>query len=327
MAVFRDGEDADAGIGLLLFNGEGVAAAHEFPPIVLPALAARRLQVHFLPMVLADVGDVEIAGLAVEGERPGIANAVGPDLRTGLGVDLGELLLAHAEERHLLERGEEGIVLGNGVGAVRGGVLHVDAEHFPQQQIQVLACAEHIALPATITHADIHVAIGTKGHLAAVVIAIGEVDLHDDLGAVHVGLVGIRRGDFVLHDHGRAVEPKIGIGDVEEAVLFEFRMELQTEQALFQKGTERLVLDVKKRLLLKLAVLHDAHHAGAFADEEPSGAVLGRSDMDRVDETIDHFDKLNGGAARELATRLGDFGILRGNKGGREAESQGKGSK
>ena len=43
-------------------------------------------------MILTNVCDEEIACFLVEGERPGITNAVSPNFRTGLGVDLAELL-------------------------------------------------------------------------------------------------------------------------------------------------------------------------------------------------------------------------------------------
>src|SRR5262245_54019616 len=60
-----------------------VAAArslHELPPVVLAAVARARLEVDLLPLVLADVADPQIAGRTVEGEAPGIAQSLRPDL-------------------------------------------------------------------------------------------------------------------------------------------------------------------------------------------------------------------------------------------------------
>ena len=92
--------------------------------------------------------------------------------------------------------------------------------------MQVLTGIDHIAFPAAVTDADVKEAIGTERDLAAVVVAIRVVDLHDDLRAVGVSLVGVLRGDVILGDERRAVEPEVGIADVELAVLLEVRVEL-----------------------------------------------------------------------------------------------------
>src|SRR5207249_1875700 len=77
---------------------EAVVALGHVPPVVLAAPAGGEADVDLLPLALPDVGDHEVAGGAVEGEAPGIAQAVGPDLA------------ARAAGR------EEGVVGGNGVG-------------------------------------------------------------------------------------------------------------------------------------------------------------------------------------------------------------------
>src|SRR5262249_14264938 len=53
------------------------------PAVVLAAFAGGRLEVQLLDLVLADVGDVEVAGLVVEGVPPRVAQAEGPDLGSG----------------------------------------------------------------------------------------------------------------------------------------------------------------------------------------------------------------------------------------------------
>src|SRR5690606_22508102 len=67
-----------AGAGL-----EAAVGLHDVPAVVLAPARAGGLEVHLLEGVLADVGDVEVAGLAVEAEAPGVAQPVGPDLGPG----------------------------------------------------------------------------------------------------------------------------------------------------------------------------------------------------------------------------------------------------
>src|SRR5262249_25848040 len=52
---------------------------HDRPAVVAAALYA----IHHLPQLPADVADPQLAGLAVEAHLPGVAEAVGPDLRPG----------------------------------------------------------------------------------------------------------------------------------------------------------------------------------------------------------------------------------------------------
>ena len=49
------------------------------PAVILAARTARVLKVNLLEQVLADIADVEVAGQAVEGEAPGVAQAERPD--------------------------------------------------------------------------------------------------------------------------------------------------------------------------------------------------------------------------------------------------------
>src|SRR2546427_11156549 len=87
---------------LLLLDRERVDAAHPVPAVVLAALRGGGLEVDFLPDVLTDVGDVEVARLPVEGEGPRVADAVGPDLGLRALLDLREVQLALAEKHHEL---------------------------------------------------------------------------------------------------------------------------------------------------------------------------------------------------------------------------------
>src|SRR5205814_8525197 len=100
VTVFGHGQDADDGPLLsrfLLLDRERMDAAHPVPAVVLAALRGSGLEVDLFPDVLADVGDVEVARFPVERERPRVADAVGPDLRLGLLLDLREFQLALAE--------------------------------------------------------------------------------------------------------------------------------------------------------------------------------------------------------------------------------------
>src|SRR5207248_2941186 len=54
---------------------EAMAGLHGVPAVVLAALQRRLLHVHFLILILPDVGDVEVARGPVEAEAPGVAQA------------------------------------------------------------------------------------------------------------------------------------------------------------------------------------------------------------------------------------------------------------
>ena len=76
----------------------------------VPAIVATALDdVDFFPLVLAYIAGPEVAGLAVEGETPGVAQAVGPDF--GASATVGE-----------------GVVRRDGVGLLGRGFGDVDAE-------------------------------------------------------------------------------------------------------------------------------------------------------------------------------------------------------
>src|ERR1051325_9198604 len=89
VAVFEDGH-GQAGGGAA-HGVVTVEAFHDGPAVVLAAGAAGGLEVDFFVDVLADVADPEVAGLAVEGEAPRVAQAVRPDLPArGEGVARGD---------------------------------------------------------------------------------------------------------------------------------------------------------------------------------------------------------------------------------------------
>src|SRR5688572_8160847 len=93
---------------------DGLRPLHRGPAVIAALLHA----VHHLPQFPADVADKELAGLAIEAHPPGIAEAVGPNLRPGL---------FHADERVVLRNG----VVPPGARALRLAwiaMVHVDAQ-------------------------------------------------------------------------------------------------------------------------------------------------------------------------------------------------------
>src|SRR3972149_12326112 len=67
--------------GLVARVGVGtVPSLHDPPPVVLAPGASRRLKVDLLVLILAYIGNVEVAGATVERETPGVAEAERPDL-------------------------------------------------------------------------------------------------------------------------------------------------------------------------------------------------------------------------------------------------------
>ena len=312
MTIFGDGEEADAWVGGFVFDGEGVAPAHELPSVVFAAFAFGRLEIDFLPVILADIGDEEVTCFTIKRESPWVADAVGPDFGFGVGMDFGELFFGDPEEGHLLERGDERIILRNGVSAIRGGVFDINAEHFAHESGEILASAEDIALPAAVADADIEEAIWAEGHFAAVMVAVGEIELHDHLPAFHVGFIGIFGGDLILHDQGGAIEPEVGVSDIEEAVFFKFGVKFDAEKTEFEEGADRLVFEIEERFFEEFAVFDDADDAWAFADEEAIGAVFWGGDVNGVDESGGDLDELDGLFFGEFAAGLGrndGFGV------------------
>src|SRR5690606_8260476 len=83
MAVLDDRRHQTGRVAAL-GRAEAVVALHDRPTVILAAGAGGRLEVDLFPVILPDVGNVEVAGLLVEAEAPGVAQAVGPDLRPGI---------------------------------------------------------------------------------------------------------------------------------------------------------------------------------------------------------------------------------------------------
>src|ERR1043165_1064508 len=231
--------------------GRGVVAVrrfHETPAVVLAAGAARRLQVDLFVLVLADVGHPEVAGLAVEGETPRVAQAVRPDLAARAGA-----------------RGER---VGGGDGVRRA--VDVDARELAEKLAEVLAVIVRIAAGAAVADADVEVAVGPELQLAAVVIGeLGVRDGEDDGAAGDVGAVGIGGEDGVARDGDVAV--RRGVVDEEETVRRVVRMEGEAEEpALVAAGNE--AADVEEGRGQDARAVPDDDGAALLDDEEPGVA-------------------------------------------------------
>ena len=116
-------------------------------------------------MVLPDLGDVQVAGLAVEAELIGIAKPVGPDFRLRPRMDVGKHVLGDAEQAHQLLLLDEGIVGRNRVRTVFG--VDVDAEDLTEPGAEILAGLQGIAFPAAVSAADVKVSVRSEPDLAA----------------------------------------------------------------------------------------------------------------------------------------------------------------
>src|SRR5688572_24076360 len=91
--------------------------------------------VDLLEQILSDVRDVHVAVARVEAEAPRIAQPVAPDLRQ------------HARAAH--------VTRWDTVLAVAGSGIHVDAQHLAEPRSQVLPVAAGVALPTSVTQAEI----------------------------------------------------------------------------------------------------------------------------------------------------------------------------
>jgi hypothetical protein len=152
------------------------------PAEVLAALS-RGGQVDLLARVLPDVADPEVAGLAVEGEPPGVAQPVRPDLV--------------AAARGAGER----VVLRDRVGRATRAPARVDADELAEQRVEILAVVARVVAPAAVAEAGVQQPAGVELELAAVVVGVLRVRLaeHEPADA-GLGPVRIARGAAELAD-------------------------------------------------------------------------------------------------------------------------------
>src|SRR3984893_802613 len=203
-----------------------MGALQAVPAVVLPSAAATGLAVDLLPGILAHVSYPEVAGRGGEGEPPGIAQPVGPDL--GLGVAATG----------------EGIAGRNAV-RLAAGRPGGDPKDLAQQRAQRLAVIVGIALAASVAQPAIEIAIVPEAKLPAVVVGIRLLD-EEQLAAARL-----------IHAaaHGVLDDPRVSIGvGVVQVQVAAVRREGYAEQALLAAALEHLA-DVEHRPAIELPVV------------------------------------------------------------------------
>src|SRR5436309_5703523 len=257
---------------------EAVQALHDVPAVV--ATARERgggHEVDLLEEVLPDVGDVEVAGGAVEGVAPRIAEALDEALR------------------RYGQRGD------------------VDAEELPQVAGAALPVAHRIAAAAAVTHADVEHGVGAEEVEAAGVVREGLVDGEHQLRAQRVGLVR-GGGRVVALDHRVAVrDPPVRparVVHVEEPVVLEVGVEGDAQQALLAAAALDLRPDVEERGRLQGAALDQADAPGLLDDEEPVRIERRRGHVGRVREARGDEHRLDRGPAHGRDAGADGRGVL-----------------
>ena len=232
-------------------------------PTVVGASARGGHDVHFLVLVLADVGDDQALGGHVERPTPWVAQPGRPDLR---GAGLRAALV--------------GVAIGN---AVRLAMVHVHAQHLAQQRMSVLAVAQGIAARAAVAHADVQHAVGAKRDAAAVVIRERLLDGQDRLRTR-----GLDRLPVATHRVAHDLRGAILVGVVHEqvAVAFVCGMERQPQQAALAAIAHDLG-KVGEHRGRWLAVL-DPADAARLLDHEHARVARGDTQEDGVIEARRH---------------------------------------
>jgi hypothetical protein len=124
---------------------------------------------------LPDVADPEVAE-RIEGEPPGVAQAVAVDL-----LDIS------------LRVAREGVVVGDGVVEAGVGVVDVDAEDRALDRGQVLAVLVRVVAAAAVPDRDVEVSVGAEDEAVHGVVLTERVeveDLHLGRGVEGVGILG-----------------------------------------------------------------------------------------------------------------------------------------
>ena len=160
----------DGALAVAVVSGpEAMVALEDVPAVVAAALD----YVDLLPLVLADVAGPKGAGLAVEGESPGIAQTVGPDFGATAAVG-------------------KGVVGRDGVGLRVRCIGDIDAQNGAKEGCSILAAAQRIAGRTAVAQADVEVTVGAEGNLPAVVVGVGLLYLKYDQLAFGIGWLASR---------------------------------------------------------------------------------------------------------------------------------------
>src|SRR5204862_4240758 len=124
--------------------------------------------------------------------------------------------------------------------------VHDHAKYFAYPRSKVLHAFTWPARRSAVAHANVQIAIRPEWQLAAVTVREGLRDPQQDLRGRGVGTIRIDRRHAIARDHGGSRSYRLGVVDVEEAVLLVLRMEGDAEQSALVAAEDE-VRDVEKR--------------------------------------------------------------------------------
>ena len=271
--------DREGQVGSRAACGRVVAVRpfHPPPAVVRPPRRAGRLEVDLLPRALPDVSDPEVARDAVEGEAPGVPEALRPDL--------GE----RARPAGVRVVGRDGVLLPRVPG------VDVDAEELPEPR--PVALREVLRVPAApaVAEAERERAVDRREReVAAVVVRVGLRLPEEDALAPGVRDVG-DRGDGELGDD--RVAGRVGVVHEEAAVVGVVGVEREAEEPALAPGADPR-REVEEARPEEGAVLHDPDPPPLLDDEESVEVPRGGGRPERGDESRDDEDRLDRGLGR-----------------------------
>ena len=123
----------------------------DMPAVVLTTCAGSRLEIDFLLGILANVANIQIAGLTVKGKAPGVAQAQGPNFMPG----------GSGRNKWIVRRDAVILHFRRILDASRA--FDIDAQDFPQQDGHGLGVVGNIAAAATIAGSCVQVTIRAEG--------------------------------------------------------------------------------------------------------------------------------------------------------------------
>jgi hypothetical protein len=257
------------------FRQVGTEALTAVPAVVVAtarddAVAGARRPVDLLVGILADVGDDHAAAEEVEGEAPGIAQPVGPDLVT----------TGPADER---------VVGGDGVSRFLPRP-RVDAEDLAEQHFSVLSVVGRVASRTAVAERDVEVTVRAELKLAAVVVGVDRVfDAEDRLANRRASRRPGAKGvdvDIAFDATGGGLSR---VGHVEAARAVEVRCRRDREQAALDFAAAHQRADVGKLRDRPRGDFVD--HAFAFGDQQPFRVARVGGDGDRLFEFPDRLQR------------------------------------
>ena len=155
---------------------------------------------------------------------------------------------------------------------VRFRAIHIQPENRAQQGLSVLAAAQGVTAPSSVTHPDVQIAVGAEQQMTAVVVRVRLFDRQNQLGALRIRDVRVRP-DPIAFDAGGTLQ----VREVHEqsSVGTEVRMKRDAQQAAFTPARHP-VRNVQERLFDKNIISHDPDPARLLDHEQPRVAGRGR---------------------------------------------------